>query len=213
MTNINNGIASPGQKRTDTKERILKAAAVEFAKNGLAGARVDRIAAAAKVNKAMIYYHFSSKEKLYREVITDRLAQQLPTLRSELTGESGLESTLKNLLDFHVSIFFKEPSTIQLFLRELADPSSEIVKSIAKLMKDSGLPNEFVKALSAGARSGALRAVDGRQAMISFIAMSIGFFLMSSLFDKVWQFTNEPTFIEERKAAILDLFMNGVKAR
>ncbi len=213
MSKINNSSSSTDRQPPGTKERILKAAAAEFAEHGLAGARVDRIASGAGVNKAMIYYHFSSKEKLYREVITQLLAGQLPTLRKGLTGESSLESTLKSLLDFHVTIFFKKPETTQLFLRELADPSSDTVPALARILKDSGLPSEFVKTLSAGARSGVFRAVDARQAMISFITMSIGFFLMSSMFDKVWQFTDEPTFIEERKTAILDLFMNGVKAR
>jgi len=48
-----------------TPDKILKAALVEFAEYGLAGARVDRISKRAGVNKAMLYYHFSSKDNLY----------------------------------------------------------------------------------------------------------------------------------------------------
>ena len=48
---------------------ILAAAALEFAARGFAGARVDRIARRAKVNKAMLYYHFKSKERLYRTLL------------------------------------------------------------------------------------------------------------------------------------------------
>ena len=47
------------------------AAAAEFAARGFAGANVDRIARAARVNKAMIYYHFKSKAALYREILRD----------------------------------------------------------------------------------------------------------------------------------------------
>ena len=43
----------------------------EFAARGFAGASVDRIAGAARVNKAMIYYHFKSKAALYREILRD----------------------------------------------------------------------------------------------------------------------------------------------
>ncbi|HXW08421.1 MAG TPA: TetR family transcriptional regulator, partial [Vicinamibacterales bacterium] len=51
----------PGRRRRDaesSRHRLLDAAAAEFAAHGFAGASVDRIAAAAGLNKAMIYYHF-----------------------------------------------------------------------------------------------------------------------------------------------------------
>ena len=50
---------------------MFAAAATEFAARGFAGANVDRIAAAARLNKAMIYYHFHSKAALYREILRD----------------------------------------------------------------------------------------------------------------------------------------------
>ena len=59
-------------KRRLSRNRILESAETEFAEFGLAGARVDRIAERAGINKAMIYYHFSSKENLYRTIIRDQ---------------------------------------------------------------------------------------------------------------------------------------------
>ncbi|MGK5558725.1 TetR/AcrR family transcriptional regulator [Actinomadura kijaniata] len=52
-----------------TKEALLAAAHDEFARYGVAGARVDRIARAAGVNKERIYGYFGSKEKLFDEVV------------------------------------------------------------------------------------------------------------------------------------------------
>lgn len=54
-----------------SRRRLVRAAAAEFAARGFAGANVDRIARAARVNKAMIYYHFTSKAALYREILRD----------------------------------------------------------------------------------------------------------------------------------------------
>jgi TetR/AcrR family transcriptional regulator len=53
------------ERSAETRGRILDAALREFAANGLAGARTETIAAAAGVNKALLYYYFDSKEKLY----------------------------------------------------------------------------------------------------------------------------------------------------
>ncbi len=57
-----------------TRGRILAAAKVEFARKGLGGARVDDIAARAKVNKRMLYHYFGNKEDLFRITLEDAYA-------------------------------------------------------------------------------------------------------------------------------------------
>jgi AcrR family transcriptional regulator len=54
-----------------TGDRIVAAAVAEFAQHGIAGARVDRIAAAAKANKAQIYHYFGSKDDLFDAVFDE----------------------------------------------------------------------------------------------------------------------------------------------
>ncbi|MEN4477091.1 TetR family transcriptional regulator [Mycolicibacterium cosmeticum] len=53
---------------TELRDEILTAARAEFAQYGLAGARIDRIAKAAKASKERLYAHFGDKETLFREV-------------------------------------------------------------------------------------------------------------------------------------------------
>ena len=59
------------QPAPGSRDRLFAAAAAEFAARGFAGANVDRIARAAGVNKAMIYYHFHSKAALYQEILPE----------------------------------------------------------------------------------------------------------------------------------------------
>lgn len=54
---------------TELRGEILAAARDEFARYGLAGARIDRIASAAKASKERLYAHFGDKESLFREVV------------------------------------------------------------------------------------------------------------------------------------------------
>src|SRR6478672_5805909 len=51
-----------------TRQRLLEAAREEFAAYGIAGSRVDRIAAVARSNKAQIYHYFGSKDGLFDAV-------------------------------------------------------------------------------------------------------------------------------------------------
>ncbi|WP_037570921.1 TetR/AcrR family transcriptional regulator [Phaeacidiphilus oryzae] len=59
----------------DTRRRIFEAAAAEFAEHGLAGARVERIATAARANKQAIYLYFGGKEQLFAAVLRAKMAE------------------------------------------------------------------------------------------------------------------------------------------
>jgi AcrR family transcriptional regulator len=63
--------AHPQARSAETRAAILAAAERVFAEAGLAGARTDAIAAAAGVNKALLYYYFQSKKSLYEAVVED----------------------------------------------------------------------------------------------------------------------------------------------
>lgn len=58
-----------------TRQRILAAATEEFAERGIAGARVDRIAAKAKANKQAIYAYFGNKEALFSRVLQQAMGE------------------------------------------------------------------------------------------------------------------------------------------
>ena len=80
-----------------TRESILEAALAEFVAVGPAGARVDRIASAAAVNKRMIYHYFGSKEGLYAALLA-RYARRSPTVGAHLqTLDERLQADLVEL--------------------------------------------------------------------------------------------------------------------
>jgi len=81
-----------------TKARILAAATAEFSAYGIAGARVDRVAAAAEANKNLIYVYFSSKDQLFDAVFDAhvvRVLDEVPFTADDLPGYAG------ELFDFY----------------------------------------------------------------------------------------------------------------
>ena len=72
-----------------TRDRILEAALAEFSTHGIAGARVDRIANAAKCNKNLIYIYFEDKETLFETVLRKhllRVHEEHPFTPDDLPG-------------------------------------------------------------------------------------------------------------------------------
>ncbi|WP_305788140.1 TetR family transcriptional regulator [Symbioplanes lichenis] len=83
---------SNARDATATKARILAAATDEFATFGIAGARVDRIAAAARANKSLVYAYFGNKEQLFGTVLdthVGRLLAAVPFTADDLPGYAG----------------------------------------------------------------------------------------------------------------------------
>ncbi len=196
-----------------TREKIIEAARSEFAQYGRAGARVDRIAVQAGVNKAMIYYHFHSKENLYHEVIGEFFRSIARRLQSQVSQTATLEQMLMAAAEVHVHIRQTQPELGSIILRELADPRNEALDQIASIMVASELPKAICTHIEAAVKRGELRKVDVRQTIISFLMMSLGYHLMAPIMDRVWGITDRASFIEERKHAMVDLIMNGLKAR
>lgn len=72
-----------------SRQRLLDAATTEFAAYGIAGARVDRVAAAAQVNKAQMYGWFRSKDGLFDAVFSQhlhRIVDVVPFTADDLSG-------------------------------------------------------------------------------------------------------------------------------
>jgi AcrR family transcriptional regulator len=77
-----------------TRKRLLDAATKEFASVGIAGARVDRIAASAGSNKAMIYAYFGNKDGLFDAVFQSSVEQLLDTVRFDAGDLPGYAARL-----------------------------------------------------------------------------------------------------------------------
>jgi TetR/AcrR family transcriptional regulator len=100
---------------------ILAAAALEFAERGYAGARVDRIARRARVNKAMIYYHFPDKRALYTAIVRELFATLNEKLHAIVAQPLTPTQKLDALIETFVCSVDGSRHFLPFFLREIAD--------------------------------------------------------------------------------------------
>jgi len=104
-----------------TEEKIKKAALREFGLYGFEGARVDRIAQKAKINKAMIYYHFKGKENLYEAILSDAFKTVFLRITGSISKENRpdeqLESIIGEFIDFIRTV---DQDFVKMMLRELS---------------------------------------------------------------------------------------------
>jgi len=112
----------PEGARTNDPERtmadILEVATAEFADKGLAGARIDEIAALTRTSKRMIYYYFESKEGLYVRVLEEAY-RRIRRIEAELHLEDlAPEQALRVLVGFTFDYQLGNPDFIRLVMNE-----------------------------------------------------------------------------------------------
>ncbi|CAL9302866.1 MULTISPECIES: TetR family transcriptional regulator [Streptomyces] len=83
-----------------TKARIFEAAVAEFARHGIAGARVDRIAAEAKANKQLIYAYYGNKAELFASVLEKKMVDLAISVPVD---PDDIEGWIDRLLDYHAA--------------------------------------------------------------------------------------------------------------
>ncbi len=114
-----------------SEEKVIAAAVEEFAALGYAGARVDTIAEKAKVNKAMIYYHFKSKEQLYERILKDITSNIFTQIRDAAVAEGDPMDVLNSIISRYMDMLDGfDKSFFQIMMREIAS-GGEYFKKIA----------------------------------------------------------------------------------
>ncbi len=197
--------------RENSTSLILNAATKEFSQHGLAGARIDRIAEKAGVNKAMIYYHFGSKKKLYHTIIEHHLDKVRHYFRERIILPDNHEEIFLNLAEFYNTQFIS-PVFIPIFLREIAS-GGEIVKNILSEFIAEGPAHKLSSIIKSSVEQGNFRKVDCNQAIASFVGMNLYYLLISPVINKILGIEDDKEFINKRPAAVVDLFFNGIKTK
>ena len=149
-------------------DRILAAAAVEFAERGFAGARVDRIARRARVNKAMLYYHFKSKQGLYHTLLRQIFTLAADRLREiaalDVSPMEKVDRTIAGMAAL-VSEYSYFPA---IMMREVAEGGAHLDR--ATLTALANLPRAVGAIVHDGVASGAFRPINPIFAYFSMLA-------------------------------------------
>jgi AcrR family transcriptional regulator len=105
------------------RDRILAAASLEFARHGFAGARVERIAAAAGVNKQLLFHYFGSKRGLHRaalKLLFEHPTGPAPVSRTPIERLRDLTAHLTATAEAH-------PALLALLASPASDPDAAAI--------------------------------------------------------------------------------------
>ncbi|NML45971.1 TetR/AcrR family transcriptional regulator [Ramlibacter sp. G-1-2-2] len=174
---------APEERQRDadrSQNTILAAARDEFAEHGLGGARMDRIAERAGLNKRLIYYYFDDKEKLFQAV----LEQVYRDIRNEEQALKLQElepvQAIRRLLEFTWNYYLAHPEFITLLNSANLHKARHLDTSPRVQELNSPLIETLAAVLERGRKDGTFRGgVDPVQLYVSIAGLA--YFYMSNV--------------------------------
>ncbi|MEO7548178.1 MAG: TetR family transcriptional regulator [Ramlibacter sp.] len=171
-------VAAPAtEERQRDAERsqaiILAAAKGEFAEFGLGGARMDRIAERAGLNKRLIYYYFEDKEKLFQAVLEHTYRDIREEERKLNLLNLKPAAALRRLVEFTWDYYLKHPEFLTLLNSANLHRARHLQESKRAREMNSPLIEMLAQILEHGRKDGSFRGgVDPLQLYVSIAGLS-----------------------------------------
>ena len=206
QTSINASLSrARGRDSEASRSAILAASLAEFAGHGLAGARMDAIAATAGVNKALLYYYFRSKDELYAAVL-DEFFQRLQA-RIEGALNSGTTAGERILLyaRAHFDSVSESRYYARLFQGEMSagrEDSPHLSRIVERYIRPISL--RVFGVLQQGIVDGEFRAIDPAQFAPTMAAAIVSYFISPVVRRLRSGDLYAPEALKQRRTAVLD---------
>jgi TetR/AcrR family transcriptional regulator len=189
-----------------SRAAILHAAVGEFARQGIAGARTDAIARAARVNKALLYYYFKDKETLYGAAIDAAFGElgsrMMEILHHDLPPREKVLTYVGAYFDFVASHrFYRDLAQMELMRSGHGSPH---LKRIARRYFQP-LYMRLGELIRQGIAAGEFRPINPLQFVPSMVALVVFYFISAPVMKSVAGVDPlSPQRLAERRTAVLD---------
>lgn len=196
-------------KRPDTVRRILAAAEAMFAERGLAGARTGEIARAARVNKALLYYYFGSKEKLYQAVFENLFSEAGRSIQALMASPASARQAILGFVEGYFQFRAANPNYARL-MQHLMMENPEQVRWVAREYFGPGFA-QLSNVIKRGITRGEFRPVHPDHMVINLLAMIVFYFSGAPVHSVLLRRDAlHPAMVAAHKRAVIDLLEQGL---
>ena len=166
-----------------TRQALIDAGTDLFASHGFDGAKVDRIARKARVNKAMINYHFGGKAGLYRAILLSLFAAMLEKIGPLRASTEPADVLLRNFVGEFSEIVARRPGLPVMLLREVLSGGRHLDRET--LPGFAAVFSVVREILERGIREGVFRPVDPLLTHLSLVGSLLFFFVTTPIRDRL----------------------------
>ena len=203
----------PPADYSDTERDIFDAALQVFAREGRRGARMQEIADAAGINKAMLHYYFRSKEKLYEDVFAFTMRRFMASFGASLKEAPTFEETLRAFIDGYVDFVRSNEAAMRLMVNENLTGGTLLGEHLRAATEAGDAPPKIlVETIASAVEAGEIRPVDPDHTVLSVISTCLFFFVAQPTVQIIHPAADDDwdAFVEARKEHLFDLIYHGL---
>lgn len=202
-------------KELDTEKQILLSAEKEFLTKGFAGARTTSIAEAAGVTHAMFHYYFRTKEKLFDQIIYEKIGLLKELVNDSFSNDdASLQEKIRNIIEKHLDFIAQNPDLPRFLVVEVFG-KSERLQAVTEKVKHYApmLIATLQEEIDEAAEKGEIRRVDARMLMIDIMSLNVFSSLAAPMLNVMMDnyVADFGKFLEERKRENYETIMRKLK--
>lgn len=195
----------------DTEEQILKAAKQVFRERGFSGARMQKIADEAGINKSMLHYYFRTKDQLFQQVFQESIRDFFPKIFKVLNADLAFVPKIRKLVETYYTMFKNHPHLPRFVIHEMNQHPDRFKEFINKTQ--IRIPERFVKQIQAEIESGSMKRIAPREFIINTIGLCVFPIIARPMVETVFEMNDEEyhEFLENRKRELPKFILNAVE--
>lgn len=196
---------------TNTEEKIIQAAEIEFIERGFDGARMQAIADKAGINKALLHYYFRSKQKLFEVIFKTANKVFLPKIIGIFSRDDlGFQEKIRLFVSAYIDLISKHPHIPMFVLHELSNNASSLLKIIHEIKPDiSPIKNQIKDEIA----KGTIVNINPEQLILNVLSLSIFPIVATPIARELLVEGNKEAYnalIEERKTHVAEFVIRAI---
>jgi TetR/AcrR family transcriptional regulator len=199
------------KKEHETEGKILCAARKVFHQRGYFGTRMQEIADAAGINKALLHYYFRSKDTIFGKVLDEAFSKIFSKFSNILISDVSIEIKITKFVDEYIDLLIENPYLPGFLLHEINHNPEKLAEFFHEKLESK--PNKIILQFKEALENSDFPDIDPRHILVNILAMCIFPFAAKPILKYNLNFSEDEyiLFLKDRKKLIPMFVLNSIR--
>ncbi len=196
---------------TETSDKILQAARKIFLVKGMSGARMQDIADAAGINKALVHYYFRNKETLFKTILLEEAKKFFPKLNLVFESDQPLFTKIEQFAAAYIDEILENPFLPLFIINQINQDTDHFLRDI--LSRNQPRPHALLRQIETEVKKGTIRPIAPEQLLMNLVSLCIFPFMAKPMLNRTLGINDKKfrELMEARKTEVPRFIIAAIK--
>lgn len=196
---------------TETSDKILEAARKIFLVKGMSGARMQDIADAAGINKALVHYYFRNKETLFKTILLEEAKKFFPKLNLVFESDQPLFTKIEQFAAAYIDEILENPFLPLFIINQINQDTDHFLRDI--LSRNQPRPHALLRQIETEVKKGTIRPIAPEQLLMNLVSLCIFPFMAKPMLNRTLGINDKKfrELMEARKTEVPRFIIAAIK--